>query len=534
MFKRKLIIFITILIAACSCSDWLDMKPIDSVVDKDFYQTKEDVHAAVIGIYSSLLDKDLIDKMVKWGELRADMMTASVSAPGYVSNVIKGEMSTDMAILNWEKFYATINQCNDVLTKASAVLEIDDSFTETALKQYEAEAKTIRALMYFYLVRSFSDVPFILEASESDLQDYKVAKTEGTIILETLSKELETLINNNELPVTYYNNDSNKGRVTHWTAMTLLADMYLWQENYSKCNTLCSSLIASGQFSLIPVSRQEVEVEVGGATINVFEVSESDVNSLFDRLYVIGNSIESIFEIQFPKSHETLTDPFYTLFNPSNTKSELISNDEAVSTVIFPEYPYPGVDVYDIRGNSFSYKGINIWKWIGLARSEALIRPIQIFPHWIIYRYSDVLLMKAEALTQMAIAESEDQEKLKEAYALVKIIRDRANAVEDADSTIDENGITGKSLERLILAERAREFAFEGKRWYDVLRQAKRDNFSVTNNIYLQDVVINAAPSDKVASLLVKYKSKWFCYWPIATSAIETNPLLVQNEFYVE
>ena len=532
MIRRKLIIVLALAFIFSSCSDWLDLNPLDSVVKGDFWAKKEDVNAAVIGVYTSLLDKDLMEKTIKWGELRADMMTASTAAPANVSDVIKGEISTDNSIVNWDKFYATINQCNEVLENAPAVLKIDNSFTETALKQYEGEAKTIRALMYFYLVRSFSDVPFVLKASGSDLQDYKVAKTEGTEILNMLSKELEETLN--DLPITYNDNDSNKGRVTRWTAMTLLADIYLWQENYVRCNEICSQLIASGQFSLIPITKSQVEAEIGGTTELVSIVSESDVNALFDKMYVTGNSIESIFEIQYPKTNEVLADPFYSLFSSDNSKLELVSNDEVVSTIIFPEYPYPGINVYDIRGNSYSYKGINIWKWIGLSRSERLVRPNRTFPHWIVYRYSDVLLMKAEALTQMAIAANDDQEKLQEAYSLVLAVRKRSNAVEDSESGIDEAGIIGKSLEKLILSERAREFAFEGKRWYDVLRHAKRNNFDPRNAIYLQDVAINAAPSDKVASLLVKYKSKWFCYWPILTSAIETNPLLVQNEFYLQ
>lgn len=531
MFKR-IIIITSIIFAICSCSDWLDLEPQNSVIEKDFWQSKEDVHSIVIGIYSSMLGEDIMDKMIKWGEIRADMMTASVAAPDYLSNIVKGEMSTDNKISEWDSFYSTINQCNDLLANASSVLDIDNSFTETALKSYEAEAKTIRALMYFYLVRSFSDVPFILEASKSDLQDYKVAKTEGTIILETLTKELEAVLN--DLPITYSDNASDKGRVTRWTAMAILADIYLWQENYTRCNELCSQIIGSGRFSLIPVTREEVEVEVGGVTELVHMVSEADANSLFERLYVTGNSIESIFELQFPETSEILTNPFYNLFNSSNNKLELVSNDENVSTVIFPEYRNPSINVYDIRGNSFSYKGINIWKWIGLARSQALIRTNTQFPHWIMYRYPDVLLMKAEALTQMAIAENNNQEKLKEAYNLVLAIRNRANAIEDDESSINIDQIEGKSLEQLILSERAREFAFEGKRWYDVLRHAKRDNFSTTNNLYLQNLAIAAAPADKVASLIVKYKSKWFCYWPIATSALESNPLLVQNEFYIE
>lgn len=525
---KKIFAILAISVFMISCSDWLDLEPVDGIVDSKFWKNKEDVESAVIGCYSSMLDDALIKDLYMWGELRADLTTTGTSANANVSNIIKGEISTDNAIvMDWGALYTTINQCNDVLENAAAVQSLDASFSDKLLKQYEGEAITLRAMMYFYLVRSFKDVPFIEKASSSDKQDYNVPKTEGDEILETLVTQLLTAIDN--LPLTYKDNDSNKGRMTQWSAKTLLADIYLWQENYQACSDLCTQIIGSGQFSLIPVSKAKYEVINGSNIDSVYHVSESDVNSLFDKLYVTGNSVESIFEIQFPKTHETLTDPFYLWFN--QIRPALIPNSEILSEEIFPEYTGDDRDVYDIRGNSFSYKGSYIWKWVGLDRSSTM-RTMQTFPHWIVYRYPEVLLMKAEALTQLSKTNN-DQTKLKDAYALVKQVRERANAIETPETNFDnETEISPLLLEKLIYDERGREFAFEGKRWYDALRHAKRDNFSEANYSYLQQLAINAAPADKLTSLLVKYKSEWFCYWPILQSVVETNPNLTQNPFY--
>lgn len=525
---KKIFTVIAVSLSLVSCSDWLNMEPIDKIVDSKFWRNKEDVQSAVIGCYSSLLNDDLITKIYLWGEIRADITTTGPAGAAYMSNVIKGEISIDNKVVDWGRFYTTINQCNDVLKNAGEVQKLDASFTDKLLLQYEGEALAVRALMYFYLVRSFKDVPFSEEASSTDLQDYNIPKTEGTLILERLVADLKTAIEN--LPLSYGDNDSNKGRITQWSAKTLLADIYLWQENYQACNDLCTQIIGSGQFSLIPVSREKVEVINGANTDSVYHVSESDVNSLFDRLYVTGNSVESIFEVQFPKTHATLADPFYTLFN--GPRPQLVANSEIISEDIFPEYTGDDRDVYDIRGNSFSYKSIYIWKWVGPDRSGNTTRPIQNFPHWIVYRYPEVLLMKAEALTQLAKS-TNDQVKMKEAYELVKQIRNRANAIETPETTLDgQPEISAKVLEQLIYDERGREFTFEGKRWYDALRHAKRDHFSEINFSYLQRLAINATPADKIASLLVKYRSEWFCYWPIQLAAIEANPNLVQNPFY--
>ena len=532
MLKKKIMIFIAIIIAGTSCNDWLDLDPVDGVMKSEFWKNKEDVHSAVIGCYTSLLNQDLMTRIIYWGELRGDMVTPG-NAGSDITNIVKGEISTGNKLVTWDKFYTTINQCNDVLKNAATVMDLDLSFTSEAVGQYEAEAAFIRALMYFYLVRSFSDVPFITEVSESDTQDFNVTKADGAYILNSLVEDLEKRAD--KLPVSYGDNASDKGRFTQNSAKTLLADMYLWLEKYDKCNNLCAQIINSGKYSLVPVSRQKVEVLLeGGYADSVYRVSESDVNALFDKLYVAGNSVESIFEIQFPKNNAVLKDPFYPIFNVGSSPA-LYSKDEIVSTVIFPEYAGADNVVYDIRTNTFSWYIFYIWKWSGLARASSSSSPrvLQEMPNWIVYRYPDVLLMKAEALTQMAIAANNNQEYLHEALSLVKQIRDRANAVEYAESIFEEE-IDGKSMEKFILAERAREFAFEGKRWYDVLRQAKRNNFSDENYAYLRDLAINAAPIDKQASMITKYKSKWFCYWPIHYAALEANPLLVQNEFYIE
>ncbi|MDR1667004.1 MAG: RagB/SusD family nutrient uptake outer membrane protein [Bacteroidales bacterium] len=534
-----------VLLLTASCDKWLDLKPYDGVVENEYWQTKEDVHSVLIGCYSSLLDQTMVSNMIYWGELRGDLVTGSSSASSGVMSVVRGEITPENAIVKWDQFFTTINYCNKVIEKSVLVRERDMSFTDDLYRQYKAEATAIRSLMYFYLVRSFSDVPFVTKASDDDRQDYYVAKIEGRAVLDSLVKHLENVLP--DLPRDLGDNDLNKGRMTRWTGLALLADIYLWQGNYVACSGRCDQIITSGQFSLIvPGSGDLTPVPIIDPvlmdTLEVaYQFASSYADRLFDELYVTGNSVESIFELQFPKTHDALGDPFYALFKGTGNVPPLIPKEDNLLENIFPLYEYADINstVQDVRGNSFTYKNESVWKWVGLSRSGSTTRTQKTFPHWIIYRYADILLMKAEALNQMGKA-TNDQNLLKESYALVQQIRTRGNAVdsEEVVSTSDDGQggtlqlVDAQALEQLILDERAREFAGEGKRWYDVLRFALRDAPNGGSR-YLTMLAITAAPPEKVTSLQEKYKNKWFLYWPIYVNAVEINKNLKQNEFYV-
>src|SRR5690606_5076337 len=131
------------------------------------------------------------------------------------------------------------------------------------------------------------------------------------------------------------------------------------------------------------------------------------------------------------------------------------------------------------------------------------------FTHWIVYRYADVLLMKAEALNHLNRGQ--------EALDLIYLIRERGNAMEGTDldpDTDDQSGITD-----FIVAERAREFAYEGKRWFDVLRNARRNNYQRIDLI--TNMIVSYAPADRQQAMLGKYRDVNSHYLPIYFTEIQ-------------
>ena len=211
---------------------------------------------------------------------------------------------------------------------------------------------------------------------------------------------------------------------------------------------------------------------------------------------------------------------------------------DVIDGTIFPPALYQIVsDASDIRGSGCSYRAGVVWKYVGTSRTGAVRASTEYTAPWIVYKYSDVLLMKAEALNQMGLQTHDEsaQNYYKQAVEWMSIVRNARNAVGTSEYKFTGD-IDGKILENAILSERAREFAFEGKRWYDVLRYAKRGNYEGTNIQYLLNMAINSASPQKQQSLIAKYKDPKHNshYWPIYSSELEANKNLKQNEFYAQ
>jgi len=143
---------------ASSCDNWLALSPQDGIVQSRFWQNKEQVESAVGGIYASLID-GLPEKMFILGEIRADMITTSFRILSSELDIINSNILPTNYLTDWRDFYRIINYSNTVIAFAPSVLDKDKTYTEVALKGHVAEAKAMRAWMYFYLVRLFGEVP---------------------------------------------------------------------------------------------------------------------------------------------------------------------------------------------------------------------------------------------------------------------------------------------------------------------------------------------------------------------------------------
>lgn len=491
-----IVLYLSVLIITCSsCNKYLELQPQDGITRQEFWKTKEQIQSAVIGCYASLLaspsgsERPLSETLFLWGELRADMLAPGLGITNDELDVMNVNTLSTNKITNWSPVYRTINYCNTVIDFAPGVLKIDNTLTGTQLNAYLAEVRALRALMYFYLVRSFRDVPLKLTSTANDNNLQQLPKTSQDTVMSQIVKDLSFADSN--IVVGYGANQYDKGRITKYTVKSIEADVYLWMEKYTESINACNYIINSGQFGLIAANA-----------------------GWFSTLYYTGNSNESIFEFQYDA--QKLNSFYFMLATSSSRFVVAPAVIEEIYTI-----DYTNEFNKDIRGEGASVRTSDnaVWKYLGVNSSIIRTQDAS-YAHWFVYRYADILLMKAEALNETGDGTG--------ALALVKIIRDRANALPATNTNPDATD--KNAVADFILAERAREFAFEGKRWYDILRNAKKNKYERLN--VLLSIISRTVPAARQQSAIGKYKDPNSHYFPIYAYELQSDPKLIQNPFY--
>lgn len=474
--KKVVVALLLLVFLLPACNDWLSIAPENDLIKEKFWSKKEDVDGGLAAAYDAFRDAAL--ESFIWGELRADIAEfTSTSFSSYIS-IAASDISTNNDKIKWDKYYNAINLANTLMYFSDEVVEKDNSFTEEMKKNYDSEALFIRALSYFYLVRLWKDVPLVIEASVSDQGELFLGKSTEKEVLAQIIVDLTTakdLAVEDEYRYTpaYY-----KGRANKYSIMALLADVYLWDQQYAKCVECCDYIINTGKFSL------------------------EDYNSWFN-LYYPGNSMkESLFEIQFDDALESQENPMYTDMIPTVGSPRIRLNDVTLSSLFNKQ------DMRLTKNPTWKYQGIDF-------KSTTKRTANQRDANFIYYRYADVLLMKAEALCE--------QNKLAEANSLLRLTKERAG--------LTHTEIVKQSdLRKEIMDEFGREFILEGKRWFHLLRNAKRNNFQ--NKQIIINMILSGADIKQQAILRTRVYDTLSYYLPVPESELLYNPNLTQNPFY--
>lgn len=491
-----------------SCSDWLDLLPKNEQVTDAYWKSKEDVEAVIASGYYYMRSSCI--SLLKWGELRGSSV-CTLTGDNEGMKLQNFQLEGTESICKWESMYQVINMANAVIAHAPEVRGIDDTYTEGAMNSHLSEAYFMRALMYFYLVRNFKEVPLVITPYEDDSTPFFLKKSSEEDILKQIKNDVKTALDTGGAKE-YYDNDNwnaTKGRATKWALYALMAEVSLWTEDYDTCIEYADLLISTS------ASRRPAFITIPENWYTIFNP---------------GNSNESIFEVNWDGNTYDQTGGPASMYiistNPTyqySTKMiEDLENDlaevEVGKDAVRSRF---GAYVTSAEGESPVYC---IWKYKMGDTDPTNLEAMRLEndANWIVYRMADVMYMKAEALIWKG------REYWQEAIDIINQIRIRSNLPEKEISLDEED--ESSMMEKYLLPERNMELAGEGKRWYDLVRYGKTKNYAhKTAFISLIQQYNTTANSSWLRSVL---QNEYAWYLPIHELEIENNKLLVQNPYY--
>ena len=599
---KKILSIIAICLGMVSCVDTVIL-PDDKIVDEDYWQTKSDVSGIVAAAYNQLKTEDLQRNLIVWGDFRSDELQLSNSVSltnttAYVQDlnqVYSLNILPSNAFTNWNNLYSAINYCNLVIAKAEGVVSIDPNYTLGDYKADIAKVKALRALCYFYLVRVFRDVPVSTEAYMNDAQEREIEQKAPAEVLEMCISDLKE-VEPDALLSNTYGDWRDKGYMTRDAIHALLADIYLWRASvnqmdnpaqakadYEECVAYCDKIIAAKKNAHVMLrGEQEKDYYLANSDDYYDDVfgSTDGVNSNGRTIFGM-NSEESIFEIQY-RYYYNVNSILTTQVNPGVLKMyyKYNGNNNAATSYFMTTSNYgvyssstSGTNLFkntdDVRQNEFIFAANSgqeqyaVRKFIATSSCKKKAETSgpdvnNVRPNWILYRLTDIMLMKAEALVQLNELANQDSgdgaegdegnegdgsesvDYLQQAFNLVYAVNVRS--LPDGSTNVLKFNVYKDRMESLVLQERARELCFEGKRWFDLMRYNYRHvsgvqydkTFDQQGGNYVANysemlTLAMTAKYSSVAAMASKMPTEPYLYWPINTGQMDVNTKLKQN-----
>lgn len=547
-----------------ACEDFFDVKPQDVILFDDFWNEKTDVDAIVAGIYSGMQSEGMISRMMVWGEFRSDNINvgANIDKNVNLEKIFKEDIKSTNGYTTWTEFYDIINRCNTVIKYAPGVADRDPSYTESELRATLAEVSALRDLCYFYLIRTFRDVPYTTQAYIEDSQKMDLPVTPFDAVLDSLISDLEYIKGDaiKKYPATTsLNSLYQTGRITQDAIHAMLCEMYLWKKDYANSIRYADLVIQS------KIDQEEEEKN----NSNGMQLQEEDLfngyplvkasygfggqynyyGNAYETIFGEGNSKEAIFELTYVKDEDNMLSN--GAVNVLYGNGEVIRGYAAPADFIGQDISANSFKVYNNKYDARSYENMLsggstysvakfVWPGtqIDISKSPFITTHYNIYPkdknksNWIIYRLTDIMLLKAEALAQIMTVNTEDKawndSIRREAFTLVNAVNKRSMCQSPLKDTLEFKNYTTKSaIKELVLLERQRELMFEGKRWYDLVRQSIYDGNTQT----LRTKTLQKYSSNTTA-IEAKLTKMDAIFWPYNYDELQVNKNLKQNPAY--
>jgi hypothetical protein len=423
MKTKHIITFCLLLMLMGSCrKEFLTLNDPANLTVGDYFKTQKDFETAVNGIYANLRSYSWLGISEHADNLHFKL---NPNNRGYVPGENEADFvpAVDRFSNFWNTYYEWIARANQVLDN------IDDvTFDDAVKNNLKGQALFFRAYSYWWVVRVYDKAVLHLKSVNTVADTYKKASNKDDVMAQIIADATlaSTLLEDKS--------SQEAGRVTSGTAKMLLADVYMWQKNWSAAETILKPL--NSEFSLMP-----------------------DYADVTDP--AMKNNAESIFEIQYTNSISDYASGFTYGFFPFPMGADTLQVLTGVSNpelLVMQEGNLPTPDIISASILFVhNFDGILYPMCKRYLHKHTLLW--QTDENMPIYRYAEALLFLAEAINEQGGRSSE-------ALSYLNQIRNRAGLANSTASTQSD-------IRNAIVQERRVEFAFEGKRWFDLVRTGK-------------------------------------------------------------
>ena len=478
-----------VLLGLTSCGEeFLDREPIDQITVDNFYRTASDLELGILSVYAGLQHQQYFGEGWRIDETPSDdsRQNFGSAVDNFSVNAGSGEVYS-----YWQGRYRVVTLANVIIDKAPGAEVSQDIIDRTV-----AEARFLRAVAYYDLVRIFGDVPLILEPPSLDI-DLLYPRSPVADVYAQIKDDLTYAAG-----VLAVSRDN--GRATQGSALGYLASVHLTLREYEAARDRALEVINSGAYALMP---DYGDLWVRGTADNnqesLFEVQYAGCES-----WGTGNMRQAFFA-PWNQGLTGNTDGWGSLLptdpevdQPNTTARDIWEEGDTRRywSMMEPENFYPTLKAdeggYMYPRNGAGGASANIKKYvIGSGTDVCFMSTGQ---NGSLMRYSEVILIYAEALVELQGGLSVNPLALE----LVNGLRTRAQVPEL--EFLDRDNVD---------LERRREFMFESKRWFDILRKGEE--------AALELIRLHGRTLDETKLL-----------FPIPAAELEINPNLTQNPGY--
>lgn len=471
-----------------SCTDKLELTPTNSITVTNFWKTEDDAKAALNGMYARFRG-EAASNLYLWGGARSAELKAGVQATQGFENYYNNTLSKVFAGPDWAGLYSVVQDANLILKYVPTIQFSNESTKKTIL----AQAYTMRAYAYFIMARTWGGVPIVKTPTENPVQsDYIIPRNKVEEVFAFIKEDLTNAVAN----YADFNAIGNKANWSKTATLALQADVYLWT----------GKMLGGGtaDFTQALNSLNAIPAGSGSLLINFDDVF---------RYANKGNS-EVLFASRF-LNIESPSENWNGAMYPGSNDIKIADMDPASKAALTPignaitgllrwqpaDQMKSRFDMADKRRNSTFIEVFNVntnalmvtaaVKYKGMV--DGVTR--KFLDDIVVYRWADVLLMTAEAKNALGQDPSAELNRVRQRAGLP----DYVNASQAAN-------------DKAILDERLREFALEGKAWWDIVRFGKAFEY-----------IPSLQGKDNQTGLLV---------WPISENTISLNPKIEQNPAY--